>query len=337
MTGLFLFNINRIQEPISNDLRGKRGGKISGIKYGTLLFLLILIVTAAHAEEERWGIGVMGGLYRPSLRTLNQVLHDSQSAVLQDPNHQLQPNVAFTPEIRNLTVPSFEIDRAFGVEVRRHIDLRNALLVTLSIWDGERTANDIAPQLTAANQATFLQVPRSSRYQISISQLWLGWRHYFPALFEKGRLHLDIGLIGASYGQMTIDTLLRVTDPIALQNPSFAVVSSLEADGWGLTTRWGVGGEYLVKKWLAFSFRVGYIMGKIPKLRVHRFFPSGFSSPPVPEAGTDLQPRPESGEAVTFGDVRRGSDPNQEIRSNVRVLPLELDGFEAMAGIHFYF
>ncbi|MFY9270010.1 MAG: hypothetical protein WAO55_09720 [Candidatus Manganitrophaceae bacterium] len=260
-------------------------------------------------------------------------------ALLQDPNQQLQPNAAFTPEIRNLTVPSFEANRTFGVELLYQLNQRNAFLTTLNVWDSEKTANDLVPQLTAANQAIFFNVPRSSRYDLSITQIWLGWRHYFfiaekDKKENKSRLYLDIGLIGGSYGQMTVDTLLRVTDPIV---QSFPVTSSLEANGWGLTSRWGLGADFFLKKWLALSFRVAYIIGRIPKLRVRRFFPSGFSSPPVPEANTDLQPRPEEGETITYGNVARGDSPVREVRSDVQTLPLELNGLEVMAGIHFYF
>lgn len=72
--------------------------------------------------------------------------------------------------------------------------------------------------------------------------------------------------------------------------------------------------------------------------------PSGFSADPPPESQTgcqpgepDLQPRPQEGEVVTYGEVQRGGVPTCEIRSDVRHLPLELDGVEGMIGIHFYF
>lgn len=101
-------------------------------------------------------------------------------------------------------------------------------MATLNIWDGETTGNDIAPQITTATATTFDQVPRTSRYNVSITNLWLGWRYHIPIVEEKSRVYFDIGLIGLAYGQMTIDTLLRVTDPAA---EPFPVASSLEAEG----------------------------------------------------------------------------------------------------------
>lgn len=243
--------------------------------------------------------------------------------------------------MRNLEVPSFEADRAFGLELMREVNRRHAFVATLNIWDGETTGNDIAPQITTATATTFDQVPRTSRYNVSITNLWLGWRYHIPIVEEKSRVYLDIGLIGLAYGQMTIDTLLRVTDPAA---EPFPVASSLEAEGWGFTSRWGFGGAYFLKNWIAISFRTSYIVGKISRLKIRRFFPSGFSADPPPESQTgcqpdepDLQPRPQEGEVVTYGEVQRGGVPTCEIRSDVRHLPLELDGVEGMIGIHFYF
>ncbi|HLG21972.1 MAG TPA: hypothetical protein VI382_04095 [Candidatus Manganitrophaceae bacterium] len=313
----------------------KEAGNAGILKYLGALFLILLFAGGAKGEEESWEVGIVGGLYKPSLKTLNRVLSEPRLAILQDPNHQLQPNIQFTPEKRNLPVSGYDAQRAFGLEVRRKIAPRHALLMTLNVWDGETSAEDIAPQITAANIVDFAQVPRSSRYSVFVTQFWVGWRSYFWEPTETSRFHLDVGLIGLAFGQVTIDTLLKVISAQVAQ--AFPVATSLEAEGWGLTSRWGLGGEYFIKRWLSVSLRGAYIFGKIPQVKVKRFFPSGFSTPPVAEAGTNLQPRPVNGETVTYGEVVRGATPNDEIRSSVRTLPLELNGFEAMGGIHFYF
>lgn len=221
----------------------------------------------------------------------------------------------------------------------REINRRHAFVATLNIWDGETTGNDIIPTISAATDESFTLVPRTSRYNVSLTNLWLGWRYHIPIVEEKSRVFIDIGLVGLAYGQMTIDTLLKV---IPAREP-FPVASSLEADGWGFTSRWGFGGTYFLKNWIAISFRTSYIVGEISRLKVRRFFPSGFSATPPPESEArcrpdqiPLQPRPREGEVVTHGDVEAAS-PTCEIRSNVSNLPLELDGLEGMIGIHFYF
>ncbi len=221
----------------------------------------------------------------------------------------------------------------------REVNRRHAFVATLNIWDGETTGNDIISTITAATDESFTEVPRTSRYNVSITNLWLGWRYHIPIVEEKSRVFIDIGLVGLAYGQMTTDTLLKV---IPTREP-FPVASSMEAEGWGFTSRWGFGGTYFLKNWIAISFRTSYIVGKIPRLKVRRFFPSGFSEPPPPESDTPcqpdqppLQPRPREGEVLTYGDVQANS-PTCEIRSDVKHLPLELDGVEGMIGIHFYF
>ncbi|MDC4223970.1 MAG: hypothetical protein MPW15_07010 [Candidatus Manganitrophus sp.] len=241
--------------------------------------------------------------------------------------------------MRNLEVPSFEADRAFGLELMREVNRRHAFVATLNIWDGETTGNDIVPTISAATDESFTLVPRTSRYNVSVTNLWLGWRYHIPIVEEKSRVFIDIGLVGLAYGQMTIDTLLKV---IPTREP-FPVASSMEAEGWGFTSRWGFGGTYFLKNWIAISFRTSYIVGKISRLKIRRFFPSGFSADPPPEANAacqpdqpPLQPRPREGEVVTHGDVQ-GNGPTCEIRSDVKHLPLELDGVEGMIGINFYF
>jgi hypothetical protein len=290
---------------------------------------------AEGEEEDRWEIGLVAGLYRPSLRTLNRILREPRLVILQDPNHQLQPNPLFTPEVRNLTVPSFEAERTVGLELRRRFKTDHALVFTLSGWNGQTQMGDIAPQITTATFTDFQNVPRESRYDLLITQLWLGWRYNLYAPSERGKIFVDLGLVGVALAQLTVDTLLRVTGPDI--PAGFPVVSSLEGEGTGFTTRWGIGGEYEIKKRLAISFRIGYILGRITEIKVRRFFRSGFSSPPEPEAGSDLQPTPVVGERVTFADVERGADPTQESRTNVTPLILDLDGMEALIGIHFYF
>jgi hypothetical protein len=287
------------------------------------------------AEEQRWEIGLTGGLYRPSLKTLNHILSEPSLAILQDPNHQLQPNPLFTPEARNLIVPGFTTEKTVGAELRRRFSANHALVFTLNGWNGQTQAGDIAPQITGAGISTFDNVPRDSRYDLVITQLWLGWRYNLFTPSEQGRIFLDIGLIGIALAQLTVDTLLRVTGgnvPVG-----FPIVSSLEGQGVGFTTRWGIGGEYEIKKKLAISFRIGYILGRVTEIKVRRFFRSGFSSPPEPEAGSDLQPVPENGETITFARVERGSAPNQENRINPAPLVIDLNGLEASIGVHFFF
>jgi len=303
----------------------------------TVIWVFILFSIAPEhlvlAKQGDWAFSLTTGAYKPSLRTLNRIIENPNTAILQDPNFQLNPNVSFPASVRNIRVPIFNADNAFGFEARRSITPKHAFITTLNIWNGEQKANDIAPQITGSLIDNVLDVPRSTRYDLSIMQLWFGWRYAFYRPTPKTRLFLDIGLFGLSYAQLTIDTLLKVPEETG---EGFPVVSSLEANGWGLTSRWGVGGNYAINEWIGLSVRAAYIFGRINSLKVNRFFPSGFSSPPVPEANTDLEPRPQVGDRVTIADVSSVS-PVLEVRENEKALRLELDGFEAMFALQFYF
>jgi hypothetical protein len=265
---------------------------------------------------------------------LNHILSEPKLAILQDPNHQLQPNPAFPPEIRNLIVPGFTTEKTVAVELRRRFSTDHALVFTLSSWNGQTHAADIAPHITGTTVGDIQNVPRDSRYDVVITQLWLGWRYNLMTPSEQARVFVDIGLVGVALAQLTVDTLLRVTGsniPVG-----FPIVSSLEGQGIGFTSRWGIGGEYEIKKSLAISFRIGYILGRVTEIKVRRFFRSGFSADPPPEGGSDLQPVPVKGETITFATVSQGAT-NQELRSNRAPFVMELNGLEGSIGVHFYF
>ncbi len=299
--------------------------------FSSFFLFLFFISAPVFAEVSKWTVGLTAGLYQPSLKTLNQVLQTPQIAILQDPNFQLQPNTPFRPEVRNIKIPRFKLDSAFGIEAQRRLAPRHAFIITVNVWESVREANDIAPQITGI-VSELQDIPRTTRYNLSIVQLWLGWRYGLYVPSPKKQIYLDIGLIGLSFGQLTIDTLLKVADQ------GFPIASSLEASGWGFTTRWGLGAEYAINRWLAFSFRAAYIYGRVRELKVDRFFPSGFSTPPPEQAGGNLEPRPEEGDVISIAEVSRlGNLPNTESRENIRPLPLELNGVEVMLGIQLSF
>jgi len=299
------------------------------------------VLAAAAQEPEpstRWEIGVLGGFYQPSLDTLNRVLTQPDLAIIQDPNQQLQPNVDFPPEVRNPYVPPFDdYEFTLGLEAKYRYLPKHAFVLTLNLWQSQTVVADTVPFVTGANVNEPDLVRRESLYDVQISQLWLGWRYTVWQASPKRTVYLDLGLLGLAFGKVTINTLLKENNPAVVATP-FAVASSLEANGWGLTTRWGVGGEYQLTNWVSVSARANYIVGEIPELSVDRFYQAGFSVPPPPEAVIRLPPPPKEGDTVTFGRVQRaGANPNSEVATGVDSLPLELNGLEVVFGIHFYF
>ena len=295
-------------------------------------------VAAEETGQGRWEIGILGGVYHPSLATLNRVLTEPDLAIIQDPNQQLQPNVDFPPEVRNLYVTPFdEYGFSLGLEAKYRYLPKHAFHLTLNLWHSQTLVGDTVPFVTGANVNEPDLVRRESLYDIQISQLWLGWRYTVWQPSPKQSLYLDLGLIGLAFGKITINTLLKENNPAVVATP-FAVASSMEANGFGLTTRWGLGTEYQLTNWFGISVRADYIIGEIPQLSVVRFFRAGFSVPPPPEAVILLPPPPDEGDTVTFARVQRaGGNPNTEVATGVDSLPLELNGLEVMFGIHFYF
>jgi hypothetical protein len=298
---------------------------------------------AVHAAEEhekgKWEIGILGGFYKPSLETFNRVLTDPSLAIIQDPNQQLQPNVDFPPEVRNVYVPPFDQRYGFslGLEGKYRYLPRHAFHVTLSLWNSKEQVNDVVPFITGANVNEPDLVPRESLYDVQISQIWFGWRYSVWQPSERQGIYLDIGLIGLAFAKLTINTVLKENNPAVVATP-FAVASSLEANGFGLTTRWGLGGEYRFTDWLGLSARADYVVGSVPQLKVVRFYRAGFSVPPPPESVISLPPPPEDGDTVTYATVQRvGANPNTESATGTAALPLELNGLEIMFGLHFYF
>lgn len=298
---------------------------------------------SVHADEGDWTFGLTVGAYQPSLRTLNRIIQDPNQALIQDPNFQLTPNQTFPVEVRNIVVPQFNFDNSFGFSLNRNLSEKHGLVITLNVWSSTQEAQDIVPQITGVNLVGDPQlVPRLTRYDLSITQLWLGWRYSLYNFSPRNRIFLDIGLIGLSFAQLTIDTLLKVAEPVGA---GFPIVSSLEADGWGMTSRWGLGASYAINKWVGISIRAAYVFGRVSRMRVNRFFPSGFSGPPPPDDPTllpdqqpppGIEPLPEQGDRIESADVNTES-PRLETRVNRQPLVLELDGFEGMIALEFYF
>ncbi len=308
-------------------------GFSKALKYFSLCLLFFLIPKNLEAAEKKWNVSLFTGVYKPSLKTLNQVLQTPKTAILQDPNHQLSPNNAFGSEVRNLKISPYEVNKTFGIEIKRWIAPKHALTARLNVWDSTVNGADIIPQITAANATEFTDVPRSTRYNLSITQLWLGWQYTLFSPFPKNEVYLDMGFIGAAFGQMTVDNLLKVTGP---GTEGFPIVSSMESRGWGMTSRWGLGSHYAIFDWLAVTFRIAYVIGEIPKMKINRFFPSGFSTPPPEETNTELEPRPEVGDSVNIAEVQSETS-TREVRTNIRPLPLELDGLEVLFGFQITF
>ncbi|MFQ5588242.1 MAG: DUF1302 family protein [Nitrospiria bacterium] len=282
-------------------------------------------------------VGITMGYYRPSLKGLNRILGDSKTVIAQDPNHILPSNPRFLSETRNLEMGKIKGSTTTGIEAEWEISKRNGLVFSLSEWQNSTVRTDIIPLLLSPTQPPAL-VPRSARYNLTINQMFLSWRHSLYHNPTKGRIFVDLGLFGGSFVNFTADALIRVEE-----NPAggpFVSLGSFEARGRSFTTRAGLGGAIFIRPWLSFGLSVNYLWGTVTKLTVDREFPSGFRAVPAGLPGVSdnacfrLISNRAAGETLTTVTC-----DNDQIREGTRpeTLKLKLDGVEGRAALRFHF
>ena len=328
-----------------------------GRKWILIVFiLLVLVPSLSFAQESRLSVAYVTGVYNPSLKTLNKVLGDPHLAILQDPNYLLPRNRLLPAEVRNIVVPPIAGKTNHGLEVQWEATDQLSLVATLSLWQGESIGEDVLTTFLRQDLPP-VAAPRSARYDLTVKQIWLGWKYNFFRDPDRGRLFINVGLIGVSIADMTMDSLLRVNSP----GLNFASVSSTEAQATAFTSRIGLGGEYFITSWFSFGVNANYVLGSSSHMKVTRHFRSSFSDiPPPPPETTDLQnipPTPQNGETLTWAEVQSQNitdicnpgarlpdgNPNPNTcaagpgKSAGNPLKFELNGFQVTAALRFYF
>ncbi|MBI1820695.1 MAG: hypothetical protein HY036_09070 [Nitrospirae bacterium] len=293
-------------------------------------------------EWSKWSVGLLVGLYHPSLETLNHILSDNRIGILQDPNFLLPGNPDFPSTRRNIVAPDIFGLAEVGIEVNLEINPKYSFSIAGSQWAGESRAEDSATIFTRSNQPPSI-VPRDARYHVTIKQLWWGLRYHLFNEPGVKKVYFNIGIIGISHADFTMDALERV---ITNNNLSFDSVSVTEASGYGFTTRFGAGGEYYFQKWLSVGANVNYVVGKISTLKVTRFFASGFAEPPpappdsLPPDPTIHIPEPAKtpvpGDSITYVPVTTIGAADV-LQGTPQDLALDLDGFDVTFYIQFHF
>ena len=290
----------------------------------------------------RFNVGFVAGYYQPDLSTLNGVINNRNQSIMEDPNFLLPGNPNFTVEQRNIEAGKIGGSPWLGLESQWDFSPSFAVRLTGGAWKGERLASDTISTFLRSNLPE-ISAPRTARYNLILDQIFLDWRYYFLNDPQRGRVSLDLGILGMTVGFLTLDSLVKVVTPEA-PNGGFASISSTEAMGVAYTSRFGLTGEYLLGKRLALALSAHYILGRMTDLKVKRYVEAGFPQVPVPEplsirAGTPLPttlPVPHVEETVrtatTQTDLRRVENigPAQN-------LILELDGLEVSGYLRFYF
>lgn len=312
----------------------------------TSILLVLLSNSVLYAKEGSVTFAVEGGYYRPSLKTLSTIFSEKRFAIRDDPNFLLPGNVVpDTSEqfARNLETGELTGDITYGIVVEWHAFKRHSLLLSLSIWEDALIKSDMYPLPLIDFLNPFL-APRSVKYNLEINQLWLGWKYEWLHLDKekkkKARLFTNIELFGVSMVYLTMDSLLKVNAPDFGQH--FGSISSTEAFGIGYTSRFTLGGEFFLAKWVSLSVRGGYIIGQVAKLKVKRYFPPSFPPtiefliPPDSRGGNVEPPElPVKGDTLLWG-----ADASTNIRrdlASARNLTIELDGLDLSMAIRFHF
>ncbi|MBI1822715.1 MAG: hypothetical protein HY200_03395 [Nitrospirae bacterium] len=292
-------------------------------------------------EWGKWSVGLLIGVYHPSLDLLNHILSDPNLGIVQDPNFLLPGNPDFPTTKRNIVTPHIFGLAEYGIEGQLEINPKYSFTFAFASWQGESRAEDSVTIFTRSNQPPSV-VPRDARYHVTINQFWWGLRYHFMNEPGKKKFYLNIGLLGVSGAYLTMDSLERV---ITNNNLSFDSVSVTEASGYGFSTRFGAGGEYHFQKWLSIGTNINYVMGKISTLKVSRYFSSGFGEPlpappdslppdptiPIPQPAT----LPVPGDTITYAPMT--TIGAADFMGKPQNLSLDLDGFDVTFYIQFHF
>lgn len=317
---------------------------------GLLLVLLVLsLPRIGFADGSTLSVSYTIGTYQPSLSTLNEILGDSGRGILQDPNYLLPRSRLLPAEARNIVAPEIAGNVNYGLEVEWKAKERISLVGTLSLWTGESQASDTV-SLFLRQDFPPRKFSRTANYGLSITQVWFGWKYDLFQDPEQGRFFINIGLIGISIANLTLDAIVRVDANDIDPNLVFTSVSSTEARGVAFTSRLGMGGEYFILSWFSFGVNANYVIGSSSRIKVRRHFRSSFSdTPPPPPETTDLgnvPPVPQNGDLITEANISSQNisdfcDPGDELggcdRGAGQSLELDLNGFQVNAAFRFYF
>jgi len=286
-------------------------------------------------ERARWSIGLLAGTYSPDTRKLDSILSTSGTVLLQDPNFLIPRNQDLSARQRDISVEGLAGDLSYGLEAQWQLLDRVSVVFMVLNWQGRVTQQDVITMSLRSNLPP-VDVPRTARYNLNVSQLWLGWRY---SLFESpgnGRLYANFGVAGLATADMTMDALLKVNEAETL-GVNFASISSTEVRGKAYTSRYGLGGEYYLGDHVSVGFHANRVFGEVNEFDVARYFPSGFSEfPPLPPNSTNSLPdnvlpsnhaQPVPGEPLQYATIDEPREAVELVR-NPRNLLLDLDGWD---------
>lgn len=314
-------------------------------KFVDLLLVTFLVAVSsaaffpesAYASTSKYSISTFTGIYSPHLDMMNFVLSENRLAILQDANYLLPRNENFFSEQRNMVMDPIKGRALYGVTGEYKLNDRYSVYASISAWEGTSVGRDRIWMFTRSNvEPTF--VPRQSRYSILVNDIMLGWKYKVFYKEDVADIYFDLGLLGMSNVNFTMDALVQVVTP----ELSFASMSSTEAKGRSFYMKVGSGGDYYITKWWSLGASINYIISTMIKMKTTRRFLAGYPDIPAPPPESDPpldipvpQIIPSFGDEVGFSEV--STVGGIERQTGFAPLALELDGFEFLLSFKFHF
>lgn len=270
-----------------------------------LLFFLIFLGWAQPVwGETDWNVQFFTGYNSASLKTLNHI--------------KLNETALFPPAQGGS--PSLHGGPLIGIELEWRIRPRFSLVAFVSSWEGESTALESGEAFFEDNGIIPFNSNRTTR--VTFNEFALRGRYHLLDSPKKHRLYLEIGL----FDQVQVvyredyNYIFQATAGETLRN-----ISSRAVGKGGYLFELGLGGDLYLVKWAAISLNANYRIGKAVPIFYKSFRHTFSQEEAVAGNGGGVSPFPKSGDKVLLE------------RDVNRPLMMELDGWQANAGIRIFF
>lgn len=217
----------------------------------------LLLLGPAHsvtAEEARWSVSPLLGIYSPRLSALNkgefQAPLPGRGRLIFD---QAEAGQDFDFVVEN-ALPEMKNGAEGGLEIGFRLDERNTLFFGASVWESGSTSS-VRTEMPFQGVMTPVGYERSGR--ISYFQYFIGWQRALLSEAKKFRLHGRIAL----HEMFDIDYKEDLVFGFDTGAETFKRIIVMESQATGLlAAQLGLSGEYFLVDWLSIGADLGYTM-----------------------------------------------------------------------------
>ncbi|MDR2878032.1 MAG: hypothetical protein LBV36_08360 [Chromatiales bacterium] len=216
-----------------------------------IVFGMLCVIGEAQADEQRWSVSPLLGVYSPRLTALNQ---GEFKAPMTGRGRLLFDGVDSGQDfdfVFDNSLPEMKYGAEAGLEIGLDLDDRNRLFFGGSVWQSGSTAS-VRTEIPFQGSLTPVGYERSGR--LSYFQYFLGWQR---TLFsnKKFRLHSRLAMHEVFDITYKEDLVFGFdTGPATFKR---LIIMESQATGL-LMMQLGLGGEYFLVKWLSVGADLGY-------------------------------------------------------------------------------